>query len=640
MTKLISIDSLKNIDYKKVGLMCGLEIHQQLNTGKLFCNCPCDIVENDKLNELVTRKLRFSLGESGDVDVAAEDEFKKGKFNIYKFNSECACLVELDEEPPKGPNKKALDMVVRVSEMFNLMIFDKLQFMRKLIIDGSVTTGFQRTAIVGIEGNIKTSFGDVVVEGINLEEDSCRNIERNNEHNVYSLDRQGIPLIEITTGPQIKTAEGALETATIIGNVLRSFPETRRGLGTIRQDVNVSVTGGARIEIKGAQNLKLIPDMVDAEIRRQIIHLSILEELKDRGIDKNNFSDKKVYDISKIFEKSESKVIKSNLVGKHSGVMAIKLNKFENILGHELNSNFRFATEISERNKKHFPTIKGLFHSDELPKYGIEEKDILKIRKELKCKELDGFILIANDKKISEKSLNYIFEIIEFLMQGVPTEVRQVDPKGTVTKYMRPMPGAARMYPETDIFEIVIEQKYLDEMNKNIPELYNLKLERLSKLWSLDNNKVIEILDKFSEKEFNNILSNRIKSSQVYNVIFELPKEVRKREKIESFDFNINLILNILKAINESKLNKNNLYKLFVELYKEGKSDVNKFDKYLEEKGLIVEVIDNLKVENKIKEIVESNKGAPFGALMGICMKEFKGTVDGKIISEVLKKIN
>ena len=364
MSKIKHLDSLKEIDYEKVQLKGGVEIHQQLNTGKLFCTCPCKIIPNDKLDKQIQRRLRFSLSESGDVDKAAYDEFRKGKLNVYKYNNEIACLVDLDEEPPKGPNKNALSTAIRVSEMLNLKFFDEIQFMRKLIIDGSITSGYQRTAMLGFGGFLETSFEKVEINGVNLEEDACRAIERQDDKNIYSLDRQGIPLIEITTGPQIKNPQEGLEVAQLIGNLLRSFPETKRGLGSIRQDLNVSIKNGARVEIKGAQNLKLIPEIIKSEVKRQIIHLSIIEELKNRSINKNNFSDFTTHDITSLFKKSESKVISSNLKDKNSKVLAVKLNKFKDILGTLMQEDYRFATEISDRNKKHFPQVKGLFHLD------------------------------------------------------------------------------------------------------------------------------------------------------------------------------------------------------------------------------------------------------------------------------------
>ncbi len=635
---LKKLNPKEKIDYKKVGLKCGIEIHQQLNTNKLFCTCPCEIMPNETLTKQVERKLRFSLSETGTIDKAAYDEFKKNKSNIYKYNDKTACLIDLDEEPPKGPNQKAFDTAIKMGLMCNIKFFDKAQFMRKIIIDGSVTSGYQRTSMLGFGGDIKTSFGKVGIEGINIEEDSCRTLERTNSHTIFSLDRLGIPLIEITTAPDIKTPEQAYEVAYQLGNMLRSFEETKRGLGTIRQDINVSITGGARIEIKGAQNLKLIPQIINAEIKRQQIYLSILEELKSRNINLSNFTDKKIYDITKLFKKTTSKIILENLKGENKKVLVIKLNKFKNILGHELHENYRFATEISDRNKKHFPEIKGLFHSDELPKYGITEEEVNNIHKELKNEKQDSFILIANEENTAKKSLKNVIEIIKELITEIPSEVRQVDPKGTLTTFSRPMPGSARMYPETDIKEVEVSQEYLNSQKKNLPELYDQKIKRLTKKFKLDEQKIITILNQFSIEEFEDLLKTRPRPVNIYQIIIDLPKEIKKREKIKPIKLDTNLLKEILKLSAINKLNKNSLYNLHVNLYKENISNLDNLEQYLKDKNLIAKQVDEKEIEAKIKQIIKNNPKAPFGALMGICMQEFNGQVEGKIISEILKK--
>lgn len=637
MSKLIFRDSLKELDFKALGLLCGLEIHQQLNTGKLFCSCPCNVMPNNSFDKEIVRKLRFSSGESGNIDAAALNEFKKGKHQEYRYNDEIACLVDLDEEPPKGPNSDALDAVIGVSKMFKLKFFDRVQFMRKLIIDGSVTTGFQRTAMVGIGGEFMTSSGKVLINGINLEEDSCRAIERFDGHNVYSLDRQGIPLIEITTGPQIYSPQQALECAIYIGNVLRSFTQTRRGLGTIRQDLNVSIAGGARVEIKGTQNLKLIPEILSDEVRRQKIHLSIIDELKERGVTEE-YIRSEIYDVTSIFKKTSSAVVKANLDIDNSGVFGIKLLNFAGILGHELQENHRFASEVSDRNKKHFPQIKGLFHSDELPNYGITPEEVLSVKTALGVTELDGFILICNEKNVAKESLKNVLEIIKQLASGLAEEVRQVDPKGTVTKFSRPMPGSARMYPETDVSTIDFDSKLIDPVE--IPELYSDKLARLSKSFGVDSKKVIDFLDKFSESEVLELLKVSSKSgTALYSILFDVPKDIKKRDKIEPIDFKYGLLIDLMKSANENDFNSSVFRDIFVSLYKDRLDEVSNLKKYLDDNKLIAEPVDMAFVEAEIKKVVSENSGAPFGAVMGACMKAFGGKVDGKIISSVLKKL-
>ncbi len=639
MSKLISRDTLSKLDYKKLGLICGLEIHQQLDTGKLFCKCPSQIVSNEKLDKEVLRNLRFSLGELGGVDKAALEEFKKGKYNLYKYNDVNACLVDLDEEPPKGPNCGALKTAIGVSKMFNLKFFDKLVFMRKLIVDGSVTSGFQRTALLGLGGEFETKDGSVGIDAISLEEDSCRVIERDEAHSVFSLDRQGIPLIEITTAPQIYSPSQAFEAAKHIGDVLRSFDRVKRGLGTIRQDLNVSIKGGARVEIKGAQNLKLIPDIISDEVRRQKIHLSIIDELRDRGINSHNFSDKKIYDVTGVFDKSKSKVIRENLRENGSKVFAIKLFGFRGILKHEMQKNYRFATEISDRNKKHFPQIKGLFHLDELPNYGIGQREVNEVGKLLGIKGKDSFILIAsNDSDLAKESIRNVLRVICELISEVPSEVRWVDSKGTVTNFLRPMPGAARMYPETDIVEVELSSDILSSVE--VPQLYSERLKRIENDWNLECSKVAQVLDRYSESEVDKLLKVSEKSaSALYSILFDIPKDIRKRDGVEPVDFKYELLLDLLKEVRDNNLNQKAVRDIFLSLYKDKKSEVDNLKEYLEKKDLLVKSVDVKEVEEKIRKIVDDNKGAPFGALMGKCMQAFNGTVDGRLVSQILKKL-
>lgn len=640
MSKLVFLDSLKNIDPRKYDLKCGLEIHQQLNCGKLFSKRPCNIVPNVELNKEIRRKLRFSLSEQGETDKAAAAEVLKEKEQIYRYNDKIASLVDLDEEPPGNPNKMALSVGARISQMLNLIFFDKIQFMRKIIVDGSVTSGFQRTAMLGFGGKLITSFGEVSIDGVNVEEDSCRALERGDGYNIFALDRQGIPLIEITTGPQIKTPLQAQECAQQLGTILRSFSETRRGLGTIRQDLNVSILNGARIEIKGAQNLKLIPEVIEAEVKRQAIHLSIIEECKERKINPKNFSDFTINDVSSIFKNTESSIILSNLEGENKGVFGIKLSNFKGILGHELNENFRFATEISNRNKLRYPKIKGLFHSDELPKYGITSEEVENVRKTLNCNKNDAFILIVQEETYAKKSFEYMFSIIAELMLYVPEEVRQVDPKGTITKFLRPMPGAARMYPETDVSEIEFTSEYLKKMEESIPELYSLKIERLSKKWKCSQREVEDFLDKFSENDVSTLISKSQKGAlELYQLVFDLPKDIKKRDKLEAIDFSVELYQSLLESSQKHEFNQKILRDVIVSLYKDNLQTVENLEEYLSKKDLLVKPVDEIEVEEKIKEIIEKNQGAPFGALMGRVMGAFDGQVDGKLISTLLKKL-
>ncbi len=257
------------MDYKELGLKCGLEVHRQLATKhKLFCNCSAAFEDKEPVFD-VKRKLRVVAGESGDIDAAAAYEVLKGRTFRYKVYVNESCAVELDEEPPHGMNPEAIETALRIAAMLNCRIPDSIEVMRKTVLDGSAISGFQRTALVGVNGWIETSLGRVGIENVNIEEDASQILKREKHSVTYGLNRLGIPLVEIGTAPDIKTPEQAKEAAEKIGSIIAGSGMARRGIGTIRQDLNVSIKGGTRAEIKGVQELRMIPKIIENEIIRQ-----------------------------------------------------------------------------------------------------------------------------------------------------------------------------------------------------------------------------------------------------------------------------------------------------------------------------------------------------------------------------------
>jgi len=256
-------------DYEKIGFRCGLEIHNRLNTKtKLFCNCKPRFSEVKPI-EIIKRKLRAVAGEMGQVDVAALYEYLRDRNFFYQCFSEENCLKETDEEPPNPVNKEALEVALQVALLLKAEIPDEIHIMRKTVIDGSNTCGFQRTAVVGLNGILETSLGKVRITNICLEEESSGIVKDEGNEITYRLDRLGIPLIEIGTAPDIKNPEHAKEVAEKLGMIIRSTGKSQRGIGVTRQDINVSISKGARVEIKGVQELDLIPQIIENEIKRQ-----------------------------------------------------------------------------------------------------------------------------------------------------------------------------------------------------------------------------------------------------------------------------------------------------------------------------------------------------------------------------------
>lgn len=260
---------MTNLNYKDLGLKCGIEIHQQLEGHKLFCNCATEI-RKDNPDFKIIRRLRASAGEEGKVDQAALHEQKKQKYFVYQGYNDINCEVELDESPPLPVNQEALKSALMVAKMLNCEIVDEIQVMRKTVIDGSNTSGFQRTMLIGMNGFVDVNGKKIGVDTVCLEEEACQIIERKKEYDVYNLSRLGIPLIEIATKPDISTPDEAKEVAAKLGMILRSTGACKRGIGTIRQDINLSIKGGARIEIKGFQDLRSIAKIMDYEIERQL----------------------------------------------------------------------------------------------------------------------------------------------------------------------------------------------------------------------------------------------------------------------------------------------------------------------------------------------------------------------------------
>jgi len=271
------------MDFAGLEFKAGLECHQQLDTKKLFCRCP-SVLREDKPDGSIIRFLRPSASELGEVDIAAIEQFERKKSFLYEYYYDTNCEIELDEAPVQEINKDALDTVLKVALLSNSDILKKLVVMRKVVIDGSNTSGFQRTTLVAMGGKIKLKNKDIGIQTIVIEEDSARPIEKKNDQTVYRVDRLGIPLIELATEPELFTPEEVKEAALAIGNLFRITGKAKRGLGTIRQDVNVSIKDGARVEIKGVQDLPLIDEYVRREIERQQKLIEIKEELKKRQV--------------------------------------------------------------------------------------------------------------------------------------------------------------------------------------------------------------------------------------------------------------------------------------------------------------------------------------------------------------------
>ena len=466
-------------NYEKLGFKAGLEIHQQLEGKKLFCNCPGIANKKEDPDLIIKRKLRAVAGLSGEKDIAALHEEQKDRTFYYEFYHDCNCLVELDEEPPNKINQEALETALQISLLLKAEIIPKIKAMRKLVIDGSNVSGFQRTCLIAKNGKVNTSKGIVRIPTILLEEEAAKKIRAQDKNITYRLDRLGIPLVEIGTSPDIKDPEHAKETAEMIGNILRAA-NVKRGIGSIRQDVNLSINNSPRMEIKGFQDLKSIPKIMDYEILRLI---------------------------------------------------------------------------------------------KEKPKHA---------------------------------------------------EVRKAE-KNLTTSFLRPLPGEARMYPETDVYEIEITKSFLKKIK--IPELIEEKSIKLEEQFNLDPSLAKEIIERKFEFERLTRRYPRISPKLIAQILIEIPKELRARFNI-NHNFNLKEFDEVLEYTNENDLQKEAIIDIMQKISKKQKINLNDYKK-----------ASFSDIEKEIKEIFEKDPKLSPNAVMGMIMKKYSGKINPKEVFDLIKNI-
>ena len=466
----------EEFDYRTLGLVCGIEIHQQLDSAsKLFCGCPTKLREVGDSDFEFFRYLRPARSELGEIDRAALEEVLVSRKFIYK-SYDTTCLVEADEEPPREINPEAMEISLIIAKLLKMRIVDEVQTMRKTVIDGSNTSGFQRTAYIASDGYIETASGKVGIGILCLEEEAARIIDDRGDELVYSLDRLGIPLVEIGTAPDIISPAHARESAQILGMILRSTGRVKRGLGTIRQDVNVSIKGGSRVEVKGVQDLNLIDKIVELEALRQVRLLEIRDELQRRKAS----ADGQVTDVTHLFTSTGSKVVKSSM--KNRGVvLACVLKGFDGLVGKEVQPGRRLGTELSDRAKR--AGVGGIFHTDELPAYGITTEEVAAVRDLLNASDEDCVVMVTAPMDRAQKALQGVAARAREALAGVPEETRRALPDGA-SEYMRPLPGSARMYPETDVPSVVIDDQMLNKLV--LPELFAERAARFERDYGLN----------------------------------------------------------------------------------------------------------------------------------------------------------
>ncbi len=604
----------------------GLEIHQQLDTRKLFCDCPSCVVEVEGAS--FQRRLRPTQSEMGEIDRAALAQAERKMRFRYQAPPSASCLVDADEEPPHAANAEAVELALTVAALVEASPVDEIHFMRKLVIDGSNTTGFQRTAMVAMDGFLEVNGRRISIASLCLEEDAARKVETSGSEITYRLDRLGIPLIEIATGPDMHSPDEVKEVAQRLGSIMRATRKVKRGIGTIREDINISIPGGARVEIKGVQELRMLPIYVEKEMERQRSLLSIRDILQERGVGPAAVES---IDITSTFDGCTSKVISGAL--KSGGkVLASKLPGFAGVL-RSADGRLRLGAEMAQRARTR--GVKGIFHSDELPAYGIGQEYVDAVRQALGSAPGDAFVLCAADEAKARNALEAAVERANEALVGVPEETRDPQPDGSST-YSRPLPGAARMYPETDVPPIAVPAERMDRIRANLPELPEARTKRIAADYGIHEQQARQLVREGWDDVFEEIAADREMAALAARTLTSTLSELERDVDISRLDEAA--FKAAFAGVSAGKFAKEAMPDVLRKMA-EGKG----VDDAVKELGLSAMSVDEAReiVAKVVREreafVREKGMGA-VGPLMGPVMAELRGRLDGKAANELLRE--
>ena len=628
-----------------IKLKVGFEIHQQLSTkSKLFCNCRCE--ESRNYETIFMRKLRPTHSELGTFDPAALFEYKKMRMIKYHASAGSSCLVEADEEPPQEMNKEALETALIFSLALHSRVADEIHTMRKIVIDGSNTSGFQRTMLVAHGGYIDVNGEKVKIQSICLEEDAAKLLSDDGSIREYGLDRLGIPLVEIALEPITGSPEELMQVALSMGRLLRSSKRVTRGLGSIRQDVNISVNDGGVVEVKGVQQLDQLIRVIKYEMLRQHGLILIAQKLKkERRVNEIGVGDR-IEDVTDILRNSSSKIVKRSLTcdegiddDNSKGVFkAIRVKGFAGMIRFEPYPEIRIGKQLSELVR--FYGLGGIFHSDELPNYGISEEEVIAISKRLEmAADVDAFVIIGGVRDKVEFAVESIIRRLKMALMGVPSETRSATLDGK-TIFSRPRPGAARMYPETDIPPIQINNSVIDSLIDKVPKSWDENVNTLARKYSLNRKHAEQIFDSNYLGIFEEIAS--LTKVQPTFIVSKLTEDLInfERQGLDTTVLTDEIIIDVFRRLDAGTIARESIALIFEKILRKESITI---DQVIE--GLGITTISDQEMEMTIDKVLEENmpviraKGmASLGMLMGRSMSVLRGKIDGQKINSTLRK--
>lgn len=620
-------------DYAKVGFKSGLEIHQQLLTDKkLFCRCPAGLYSK-KYDAEILRHMRPTLSEMGEYDGTALMEFKTKKDIIYHINRETVCTYEMDDTPPFEIDESALDIALEIGMLYKCSMIDEIHIARKQYLDGSIPTGFQRTTIVSVNGKIPYKNREIEIIQLSLEEDSCREVSDIGHTRVYITDRLGMPLIETVTGPDMKTPFEVADVGNILRKLVRTTGKVRTGAGAAREDVNVSVTGGTRIEIKGVPSIKRIPLLTYNEAMRQWNLLRLREELKKRGVTPETFQ-AKTDDVTKLLRKTKFQPV-AYAIANEMKVNCVTLRGFKNLLRWQTQTDTYFSREISDRVRviACLTTLPNIIHSDSTGET-LATSEWKNVKKAVGASDNDTFVIVWGNNVDCEMAANEIIIRAKEATIGIPSETRQALKDGT-NGFERILPGADRMYPDTDLPPKKITSERLDIIRTRVPDYY----------WDRENwYKELKIpadvipglaISKFAGLFKKLVLEWKVNPVLASVALIQYPKRLLKK------NFKIELLsAEIMEKIFNDYM-KGIIYKegilIAMELAVKGnKNFKNYFVPEITQKDLQTHFKKSLSDLKKIELNESENKKI---VLMGLMMNKLRGKVDAKKVIELIESI-
>jgi glutamyl-tRNA(Gln) amidotransferase subunit E len=621
-------EEMTETDYSNIGFKSGLEIHQQLLTEKkLFCRCPSAQYSKD-YNAEILRHMRPTLSEMGVYDGTALMEFKTKKNIIYRINRNTICTYEMDDTPPFLINEDALDIALGIGMLYDCNIIDELHIARKQYLDGSIPTGFQRTAIFALDGKIPYKNRTVKIVQMSIEEDSCREVNDIGHERVYLTDRLGMPLIETVTEPAMRTPQEVAEVAWICINLVRSTNRVRRGIGAAREDVNVSVEGGTRIEIKGVPKISDIPLLTYSEAMRQWNLLRLREELKQRGIDTESFK-AEVFDITSIIKNPHYQpivdAIESNLK-----ISCVVLKGFAGLLNWQTQTGTYFSREISDRVRviACLTKIPNIIHSD-IKGDTITSSDWQKVKKFVNATDDETMVIVWGSEDDIKTASNEIIIRAKEATIGIPSETRQALRDGT-NGFERILPGADRMYPDTDLPPQNIPQERLDKIKTWLPE----------KFWKRQNwyktlGIPVDVIEELSISKYAKLFKKAIEEWKVNPttasvVLIQHPKRLKK-ERRDVGILNNEVLEMILKSYADDELPRDAILSVMRNTIEMGLFSDEIIPKPIKKKQLELEIKAAHKKLEKLKLKKEENKEY---VLMGTLMRKLRGRISAVIVAE------